>query len=606
MASPNYIVNNELSAFTVAYNAVQFGGADATYKSLPPMYSLRGRFQYDESGRSVIATIYTLIVKCIFLESSEASMSANMATIRRRICQPGYQLTIRGLGLGFFTNADPLVDGVIVADVMNGPKPEDLQFNAIAGQLAWELTWTVQFSLCECSSLNLNPLAFLAFNFNTTWTNDFEGLCTRTISGHAMIAQNRSAASPATVAHVADEVRNSIVIVLPSGFQRVTNVWNETIDKARLNFTIVDEQLEGDVLPPGIVAGDGSCSFSAGDGSVAGSGMAQGMVSLSMSLKTAPNQPRNFAGQIFLAAALSKQVEMIASMAAQKITYDVDNAPAEMPAGLAIPVRISITNGKFSRARQTEASMTWIVTQSLNSILTASGVFTPVSPNDYSLWQASMAPLWGNRGFAQMSSQASEAVILDLCDNIVAKTIGANTLPANNPSDASLPSLTCPAIPDNGGWIYFDIDIRVLRKDNQTQHRKAVAFNPSKAASLSDPLLTNSITTGAESYTQSASDEHVTEYHGFPETLIGLTFAGARFKNKPYVPEIDTIAGLKAIPIDYDYGVPKLAFDAFGCPIWTNKGWRVYSVPGYVPSTKSVGSVVSFASGLDPTELLEL
>src|SRR5437879_2937595 len=120
------IVNTDLSAFTVIYNNVQFGGSDAPYKSLPPQYLLTGNFRWDESHRSIIGVDYRLKLSCVFFESSESAMSVNMAAIRRKLSQPGAKLQIVGLGLGFSINADPLLNGVIVADADNGPRPVGL------------------------------------------------------------------------------------------------------------------------------------------------------------------------------------------------------------------------------------------------------------------------------------------------------------------------------------------------------------------------------------------------------------------------------------------------------------------------------------------------
>jgi hypothetical protein len=593
------IVNTNLAGFTVTYNGVQFGGADApgivvgnnVFRSTPPMYGWESTPRYDESRRAVMGLDITLTVRTIVYESSVAAMSDNMAALRRKLSEPGKALAIVGLGSGFGNIVSPAGNYL---DLDNGPKPGKLSAVPL-GQLAWELGWTISFFISECASASTDLLAFLAFNFTSTWVNDFEGLCTRTIQGHVVIPQVRNAASPKAVLHVAEETRGNIVVSVPPGFRRVQNLWNETIDKSRLNFSIVDEQLEGDVLPPGIVEADGSFGFSTGDDS---GGMSNGIATMTMSLKTAPNQPRNLAGQLFLAAALSKQGEITAGIAAAKA------ADPSLPDGSVIPIRLAIVNGKFDRARHTEATISWKVTQSLNSLLLATGIWTPIAPNNETQWKASMAALWGNRGFSGIGSSAAEAVIIDVCDNRTAATIGVVGSNPNNPANASLPSLTCPDIPANGGWLHYDLDIRVHREEHQTEHRRAAAYLPIIGQIFgTDPLLSNDIDLPVPDVQQSASDEHLTEYHGFPTTLVALNFVGLRFKNKPFMPQVKTIGGHPAIPITSPTGSPKIVFDAFGCPIWLLKSQVIYRVSGVVTKIKATGSLTSAAAPDVPIDL---
>jgi hypothetical protein len=332
------IVNTALAGATVTYNGVQFGGSDATYPTTPPMYAFRGVHRYDESRRAILGVDYLLTLKCIAYGTTETQMGIQLAAMREKLAVPGGLLTILGLGSGFGTIS---VGGTFV-DLANGPLPQPLEAVPL-GQACWELSWAVQFFISECVEGAPGALAFLAFNFNTTWRNDFEGLGQRIISGHVIIPQMRNYAAPKTVLHVAEETRGNIVVSVPPNFQRTENTWRESDDKSRLDFTIVDEMLEGDVLPAGITAGSGSFSFSSSDDSGA---MAHAVATLSMSLKTAPNQPRNLAGQVFMTAALSKQNELS--------SFDADTGK---PTITVVPIRLSIANGKFSRARQTDCSL---------------------------------------------------------------------------------------------------------------------------------------------------------------------------------------------------------------------------------------------------------
>lgn len=597
MASP--IVNANLSGATVTYNGVQFGGADSNYKSLPPSYQFNGRPRYDASQRVIIGVDWTLTINCIFYEESEASMASNMQAIRIALLQQGRALSIVGLGTGFGVISIPVT--TTYSDLDGGPKPLNLQCNTL-GQLAWELSFTLQFFISECQNPSTDQLAFKEFNFTTTWNNDFEGLATRVITGYVVIPQFRTNAAPKTMLHIADETRGNIIVNVPIGFRRVENTWSENITHDRLDFNIVDEQLKGDPLPDGVTEARGSFDTSFGDGK---GGFAQGLCALNMTIKTAPNVHRNMAGKLFLAACLSKQA---AIQAALPTTGDTK--------GTIIPLKLQISNQKFGDCRVTSCSMIWSITSCLNAMLAAADIWQPVSdmigstfgaPQTYTTWKASMASLWGNRGLGVVANSVDETVIINLCDNAVTKTIGTVVVTPPSQLTQALPTLTCTTVPSGGGWLNFDLQLKVLRKDEQTLHRRAASYIPQLGTLVvQDPETNDSSTLGGPSYSQSSSDEHVTEYHGYPETLIGLKFQGLRYSKKPYIPEIISVGGLTATLVKNGDGSPKWAFDSFGCPVWYIEGWRIYRVPGKISTIKSTNNRISCGAPVvattDPVE----
>jgi hypothetical protein len=107
---------------------------------------------------------------------------------------------------------------------------------------------------------------------------------------------------------------------------------------------------------------------------------------------------------------------------------------------------------------------------------------------------------------------------------------------------------------------------------------------------------------GGVGYSQAPSDQHVVEHHGYPETLIGLSFAGLRFKNKPFMPVITSVGGLTPVLKSQEGGEAKWAFDSFGCPVWSITGYRVYSVPGYVATVQAIGSKSSCGAPTVPLD----
>lgn len=559
------IVGTNLAGATVTYNGVQFGGADAAFKSIPPEYSLQGIFRYDEAGRAVIGVDYTLTVKAKFYEATEAALADNVEAVRERLSAPAKTLKIEGVGLGFDTVSN---------DLKFGPKPLSFDWQPL-GQLCWECIWSVSFFVSECASSNGSPLAWMAWNYETTWQNDFEGQCTRTISGYVEIAGRRNRANPKLLANVVDQCRNNINILIPPNFKRINNVWKEDASKTRLDFVVVDDQQRGDSLPPGVVMGDGYCDFAS-----QGPGFAKSTVSIGLSLRTAPNVSPGIAGTIIVGSMIAK----------------MNNLQRRNPQGTVIPRGFSIRNRKYDDCRTTEGQATFEMTKCLSAMLNAAGIWEPLTDGNYQQWRASVETLWGNRGLANLATNPTDDVILDICDNVTQKTWGGNEFTRANVTDVGRFSFGCPEIPPDGGWIGYDIQTRLIRKDKQSLHRKALTYTqpsiPPQSDSQGNPVL---LATADPSYTMSATEEHVTEHQGFPETYVLLQFKGLRFKFVPQVPNITSVGGKKVVLKDSHTTAPKIAFDIFECPAYFVQAWKLYVVKGPVDTLKIQGSKTSCA-----------
>lgn len=555
------IVNTNFSGATVTYNGVQFGGADAAFKTTLPRYGISAEYVPDDSGRVVKFTRYTLTVGTVVYEGREADVAANASAMKLRLSKHGCELKIEGTGSGFGA----------IRDVEGGPKVLYCEWQPI-GNLAWELVFVIKFSVVECASQNHPPLAFLSFGYEQTWQNDFEGTCQRTISGYAEIPQYRLATNPKIVAHVADEVRNSILILCPPGFRRTSNVWHESADKSRLDFVVVDEQMTGDALPPGITLASGSFGFGS-----SGPGFNKATTTLSMSLRTAPGVPPSRAGIVFLTAALKKQNDMISGN----------------PKGSVIPASLSIMHRKFNDSRITECSMSWHVTKCLNEMMKAARIWEPIGDNNYPLWRTSIENLWHNRGTAGLSSLANEAVIIDLCSNATAAIIGNSPVQFRSYADLNQFQFSCPPIPEDGGWLGHRLRLFVVRLERQTQHKLAKEYLPA-AGDTGSAAPSGTFALGGPSYDQSANEQDITEYHGFPDVYVGMQFKGLRVARVPDAPQVKTIGGKPARLVKSSPMIPEPVFDILGgCPVWFVNVVRVYRISGGVQSSKTTQSETS-------------
>lgn len=595
------ITNTALAGFTVEYNGVQFGGSigeDNVYGTTPPEYKLRGVFQYDEAEINVVRTVYTLSVHTCVVSSSGGLSDSRMYALKRLLGEPGGVLKLGGLGSGF-TNivpgrSAPDASGAIVGGAIDldwGPKPRTIELNPL-GPSSWELFWVVEFSVVTCRTGTALPNALVAFNFDTTWANDYEGLCQRTIAGYAEIAMRRK--NNGLPLNTADIVRDQLRIVCPQGFRRTRNVWRENSRHNRVDFVISDEIMPGDpALPQGCIRADGQVTYAS-----EGPGFAQAMVTMSMQLKTSPSFHPSIAAAIFLQAAQTKQRQM-------------QDSAATTDKGIVIPRSIFISNGKFDRARETTASITWQITKCIKSMMERAGIWEPIldpKTNSYNKWRTSIANLWENRGAALIDGSTirqdpNDVVVIDLCDNRTNVTIGDSAVPKAAPDFRPSFSFTCPKIPEDGGWIYHDLRVRFISTAHQSWHREAASWIPSvgSTGSPSDDTLGGTIALNGPAYDTLNAHPHVVEYHGHPVVMVALQFVGIRLMRKPPMPELDTVGGFKTHILSKDGAPwqqiegPRILYET-PCPVWITKGYRIYGINGYVSRVAVTGSPTSCAA----------
>lgn len=571
------ITSDNLAALTVTYNGVQFGGGDSDHSSVPPTYSLIGTFVYDQGGIAVKHTEYVLSVKTIFYNSSEALMSQAANDLKLKLAQPGKELKIIGIGIGF---------GTIDHDEEWGPKPQHFEWQPI-GNIAWECIWTVKFCVKHCTGVSSSSrgVVFTSFNFETSWTNDIEGLTTRTIAGHVEIVGKRKAVGQNIPAHIADEVREKVKIIVPNGFRRVTNIWREGVQKNQLQFVIVDQVLPGTAPPQGCISAEGSCAFS-----TQGPGFVKGAVSISMDIKTSPSVAPSLAGNIFLTAALTKQQQMTAAN----------------PGGTVIPVSFSIVNRKYDGARITSATMSWSTSYCITSLMKVAKIWEPLTPNNYQQWRTSVENLWDNRGSAiinggKIGNDPREAVIIDLCQNTSSIQFGSSSISDNTYENNRPLQFTCPDIPLDGGWLFHEVKIEVLRNTNLQSHRKAIPYLPDPVTAL--PVNSQGSTLvdlGSPSYTQSSdSEKNDIEFNGLPEMYVALRFRCLRVKHKPSLPIISQIGGNVPIEVQARFQAPNPEFDTANCPVWSATGYRIYRVNGPISAVGATSSYTDCATLLN-------
>src|SRR5262249_32699117 len=113
-----------------------------------------------------------------------------------------------------------------------------------------EVTWTVEVCIPECV-IALYEHAIAEANFTVNYEIDMHGHTRRTFSGFLRIAINRTGRR---LNDNADNYRERFVPQVPLNFRRHDQKFRLSEDKARLDVSVVDEELRSpNVPPPGVV-----------------------------------------------------------------------------------------------------------------------------------------------------------------------------------------------------------------------------------------------------------------------------------------------------------------------------------------------------------------
>lgn len=529
-----------LAGLTVEYNGVQFGGGDAAYQMMPPTFSFQGAYVYDEADRVVTHTRYTLTVNTIVYHDSESQQSAQMRQIRERLSHAGHKLKVSGLGFGF--------DDELDEDIIWGAKPRAPQFAPVGGDIATELVWVCEFNISECQWSG-NIQRFMALNSQQTWEYDFEGIGTRTVSGYYEVPQVRES----RLQQVADNLREKILVKVPHGFRRIN--WNvkEDAAKRRIDFIYVDREFTDEAFPRGITEADGEYSVDA-----QGETLARGSASLSLMLTTAPGIAKSHAGQIALGIALATQ--------------------ERLKRGGECGMQVMVSRMRWSHrlwSRTSRFDFGWTLTGGVGSFLTASGVWHPLSreaDGDWNKWSQSIEHLYHPRGVAKLRSTVREDIIISVCDGVSRAHLGlGNSSHARSQNSRPSPfRWACGEIPADGGWLLYDVQVRLLRDENKVIHRSAAT------PSVKLPTGGQSI---SGQFKMGKNEESQSEQVGYPRQRVVLLFKALRIHHKPTYPVLTSIGGRAVEVVDASqFRAPEVWGCLAGCKVWFGQSALVYEV----------------------------
>jgi hypothetical protein len=377
------------------YNGVSFNAHTRTT-------SVSVRPEYTSDGRTVMLNRWSLSFETMIYGKTRAECDATANRYRKALSKNGgpFVLTARGIG-------DIRVNVGRVRDVDNGPKPQELSFDAAVGsELASRLRWSISFAIPECDDA-VYQFQAMDFGYSVTYSTQ-NGYTTRSIRGDLRIPQNRVENGERFPQDSVDRYRERIHLDPPEGFrpQGGTTV-TLSKDRSTLNFEQTHVEMGRNIYPPGVV--EASLSHTVTSTSPLG-GAGQGTFTGNYEL------PKN--GQVRDAVdAFNKAVEARVKQA--------EAAPAvpgfdgkRTKAQYMFPVAFTVTEPDVYGPRKVSISLTYNVIASFQAIM-ASGIWTKLpsqNRDSWRKWWLSVDGVYGPRGTARLVYNIGEDRITDLCD----------------------------------------------------------------------------------------------------------------------------------------------------------------------------------------------
>lgn len=413
---------------TISYNGFTFNSQTNT--------SVSGRPIYDDAGRTIVAVVYTFYLTSYVSETVLGSgADAVVADLRQRLLSPGRSFTYTGQGMGSLQ-----INVAGVKDVLWGPKPIALDLTPVGSKALWKLTWACEIAIPECSSAayQFQPMAF---NYQTSFEIDGDGYTIRTVSGYLEIPMTRTGDGARNVPDSADRYRERIILPIPEGFNRTGQSFSVSLDKRRLNFTFVDEELPSEGMPEGCTSANGIHTLSA-----AQAGLRNWTGRISASYVVAKGVDRKRAYEAFFALVEDRLSTLRDATANDKDTKDS-----------VLPYALEITQGLYQDGRRISFSLAYTFVLPLKKIIEGTGIWRVVPKTDGRLWAVSIAGVTGVRGFAGLRDTPESDFIVDLCGQT---TLGPSQPTSTSPDIRTLPQ---PATKQGGYLAYCNaIDIEEI------------------------------------------------------------------------------------------------------------------------------------------------
>lgn len=210
---------------------------------------INGRPIRDEANRTVVAVEYTIKIKKAFITALPPDTTDDdMLDLRHRLFKDGGPLTYQDKGFGVLN-----VNQGNVWDAKFGPKIMNLNYIPIGDSYAGMISCDIVTVIPECiEHVTTFKFGIMALNFANSVAFNDTGLATITTAGYIEIPMTRTSPTNRSLPDHIDKYKEKVQTPVPIGFARRSAHTKESLDKRRLDFEFVDEQLPK-ALFPGIV-----------------------------------------------------------------------------------------------------------------------------------------------------------------------------------------------------------------------------------------------------------------------------------------------------------------------------------------------------------------
>lgn len=439
-----------------------------TFSPKMELVGLQGTPVPDAAGRTIVYVRWMIRILDRVAANPGGTLDATIATARQQLLVPGGALTLNGKGFG-----DLSVNGNNARkDVNFGPKILDFEYKVTGRDGAADLIWACEVATPESCANPAYSFRLMESVYSVSYQRDFSGYTTRTVSGYIRVPLTRSSVTSRTLSDNADNYRQLVMPITPVGFRPGNQSWTLDESKTKATYSFSDVEMPPNMPPPGVIEVRASHVVQTQRAGISTSSWSG---TLSASYEVAKDVSRSLAWTYF--------VQLLAS----RITAALQNASE---AGTLLIRHLSLAEPDIHGKLAAAFSASYTFSTTLDTILAASGLWTPVPNSDYAQWRASLSSgifSADGRSYAGLKFDPNADVIVDLCSTNVNVLTAGGILNQNQLVAGGFLQNPYPA--PAGSFLDFALNAR-LEIDDNVAEMKALPNNPFAAGNpdLNAPL----------------------------------------------------------------------------------------------------------------------
>lgn len=485
--------------------------------------------QMDDAQRTVKYVTHVITAEDRIHDDTDTGSQLEIA--RRQLTTVGSTLAFSGFGFGVLnvTNAEGETP-----DSFFGPIPKILDWQpvggsneaagdaATSGMRSVKFRWQVEVHVPECSTATYQGVP-MAYGYGIDWSVSRHGMTVRTISGYIEIPMTRNAARQ--LPDSADRFFERVDIPFLQNFQRQ---WDRrlSLNHARVDFTVTDTEIPS-AFPYPLDVIDIDLSHEIHSDQKNGWNIWSGSISGRLYPSTTVSK----------AMAWRRFVEVIntrlADVAIGKVTRDATEKSSS-----AMIVDLKIREDVF--ARPSSFSLSYVHFCSLETILSASGLWAFVTTSGWPAWAAGMAagPQY-RRGQANMVHAAGQDAIVDLCGGSI-PTISNQSTPQNEAGGFTLNVIKNEKPKAETSWGEYQMRLAITSTEQKTRHKPI----PPPSASPTPSTASGMESTSTDGFKFPASNTpDIIQQFGEPSYSVVLSGYAARAGYQIPIPRLATVGG---------------------------------------------------------------